>query len=63
MIKVTEEKLLAFELFLSHQKCGKKRAFEAFTAPQEYIADKAVFDVLEENNCVDAITSFLRQAD
>ena len=63
MIKVTEEKLLAFELFLNHQKLGSERAFKEFTIPQEYFAKKAVFDVLEEDNCVDAITSFLRQAD
>jgi hypothetical protein len=63
MIKVTEEKLLAFELFLNHQKLGSERAFGAFTIPQECLDDKAVFDVLEEDNCADAIASFLRRTD
>ncbi|PYE30004.1 hypothetical protein DFP83_1332 [Idiomarina fontislapidosi] len=59
MIKVTEEKLLAFELFLHHQKFGKKRAFEVFTAPQERFEQKAVFDLLEVADCVAIIKNTL----
>ncbi len=59
MIKVTEDKLIAFELFLSHQKCGKNSAFEAFTSPQTCFEDKAVFELLESDNCADAIRSLV----
>lgn len=60
MIKLTEEKLQAFEVFLNQQSSQGKVAFESFTICQREFAGKAIVDILEEENCLKVITGSLR---
>ena len=48
MIKITEEKLLAFEAFLNQQKNDYVSAFDAFMKPNKHLQGKSVCDSLEE---------------
>ncbi|WP_334064318.1 hypothetical protein [Alteromonas genovensis] len=48
MVKITEEKLLAFEAFSQNLNASKAITFAAFLKPQENFAAKSVCDLLEE---------------
>lgn len=48
MVKVTEEKLLAFEAFLSSQKCDKQKAFKAFNEKFDGSSKMTICELLEE---------------
>ena len=52
MIKITEEKLLAFEAFLNHQKNDYESAFDAFMKPNKHLLGKSVCDSIEEGKSV-----------
>lgn len=58
MIKITEDKLLAFEAFLTQQNNQGKQAFDAFNSVNRDIADKAVIDILEENDGTMRVINF-----
>lgn len=52
MIKITEEKLLAFEAFLNQQKNDYESAFDAFMKPNKHLQGKSVCDSIEEGKSV-----------
>jgi len=52
VIKLTEEKLLAFEVFLNQQRSRDIQVFETFSMPQPKFTGKAIIDILEEENCL-----------
>ena len=55
MVQITEEKLLAFEKFLSREKCGKQKAFRAFCDLQDIFAEKSICELLEEQDGAEKI--------
>lgn len=55
MVKITEEKLLAFEAFSQNLNASKAITFASFLKPQEDFAAKCVCDLLEEQDGAEKI--------